>query len=878
MLTKILIFNKSAANSGLSFIKAPLWILALILAFLNVNVAFAGVSIIDTTENKVKSDTIKTRKSDLKVKVPHQAKDSITIDLKKKKVFLYGEADLTYEDKNIKADQVVLDMENSSMTALSGLDSAGKPMGRPVFKDKEESLNADKIEYNFKSKRGILYGLVTKEGEGIIYGEKVKKDEFDNVYVKNAKYTTCDADHPHFYINASKIKIIKNKQIVSGPASVVLGDVPTPIILPFGFFPITKGRASGVIIPGYGFSNGQGFFLKNGGYYFGFSDYVDLALTGDIFSQGSFRVQTASTYAKKYKYNGNVNFNYALNQFNTPGDLDFSKQRNMRLVWSHTMDPKSKPNRTFRANVNLGTSNYYALNSFNPSDIVSSTMNSSITFGQLIKQGKANLTANLSHSQNLQTKDFSLTLPEINFDVARFFPFASKKNTGVKRWYEDIGFNYSLNTKNQVQTKDSIFFNNPDFSTFNNGAVHRVSSSTNFKIFKYFSLSPSANYTDYWYLNSIRKTWEKDSFEVITDTVRGFNRGFDFGFNMNLSTRIFGTFPINAKKIKAIRHVITPTLSYNFRPNFADPFFGFYDRVRNSPFTTESFETYSRFQNGIYGGPGSGLSSAIGFDINNNLEMKVRKGKDTSARDEKIKIFEFIKINGSYNFAAPQFKLSLIRIDGNTRLSDFLSVQLGATLDPYALDTAFRRVNEFTYNTNKKLGRLTEAFLTLSSSLNPQTFKKDGKNPESRRPMRGPLDPLMSEFARDPGTTAYELAMIQQMTPFVDFSVPWSLSFNYNIRYSKPANTQTINNVVTFNGDVTLTKNWKFSMSSGYDFVKKELSYTTINIHRDLHCWEFNLSWAPFGFRQYFFFNMNIKSSIFRDVKINRRRDWYDNQ
>lgn len=819
------------------------------------------------------------KKSLFDSKVHYKAKDSILINIITKKVYLYGEAEVIYEKIDLKGSVITIDFVTKEIAADFTLDTTGKKIGQPKFTDGSQDIEAGRIAYNFDTKRAKISNLVMKEGEGIIYGSKVKKDEDNNIYVGDARYTTCDAEHPHFYIHSSKLKIVPGKQIVTGPANLVIADVPTPLWVPFGFFPVTKGRKSGIIMPGYGFSPGQGYFLRNGGYYFGISDYFDLALTGDAFTQGTWAGRASSTYAKRYKYSGNIQFAYANNQQGTPEDVDFTRTRNYNLIWNHQLDPKASPNTDFRANVNYQSPSYTELNSYNAPQIVQSQVNSSINYGKRLFGGKASLALTANASQNNQTKSVNLTLPQLTLNVPRIFPFKRKVQIGEKRWYEDIGINYSANAQNNINTFDSLLFREQTLREMQNGARHTMSMSTQFKVFKYFSLSPSLSANEYWYLQTTNKTYNADSNVVEIDTARGFARAADFRFSVNLGTMLYGTARFKkSKKLKAVRHVMTVNSGLGFQPDFSDEGFGIYKQVQTDS-TGNNFETYSPFAGNIFEGPGRGRQGTVSLNLGNNFEAKWRKYNDTGYEDIKIKLIESLNVGTSYNFFADEFKLANISVNARTVLFKQLNIMFnGFQLDPYAYEdtggfTPYR-VNRFVVNETGQLARLTNGSIAVSTSINSTLF--DGKKNEEA-PQPGVNKLQRQALMANPFLTAYELAILSSMGDFVDFNVPWSLSLNYTYNFSRPFREKTESQNVTFSGDMNLTENWKIAFSSGYDFSRKEVNLTSIDFYRQLHCWEFRFSWIPVGPRQYFLFNLNVKSSILQDLKINRRRDWFDN-
>lgn len=811
-------------------------------------------------------------------KVHYKAKDSIFIDLPARRVYLYGEAEVIYGKINLKGANININFITKEIFAEYTLDSNAAKMGLATFNDGGQEITADRIGYNFETKRAKISNLVMKEGEGIIYGSKVKKDEHDHIYVGDAKYTTCNADHPHFYIHSSRLKIIPGKQIVTGPANLVIADVPTPLWVPFGFFPVRQGRKSGILMPGYGFSPGQGYFLRNGGYYFGISDYFDLALTGDIFTQGTWATRLASSYAKRYKYSGNIQISYANNQRGTPEDVDFTRTRNYNIVWNHRLDQKARPNTNFNASVNYQSPTYQQLNSYNPANIIQSQVNSSINYNKIMGGGKYSLGLTTSASQNNQTKAVNLTLPQLTFDVLRFFPFKRKVQVGEKRWYESIGVNYSFNAQNNINTTDSLLFRQETIDNMQNGGIHRAALNTQFKVLKWFSLSPQLSVNEYWYLQNIHKTFNADSNRIEVDTLKEFSRAADFTFSTNLGTMLYGTkYFKNSRKLKAIRHVMTINAGLSFRPDFSDDEFGIYKKVRQDTARTEQ-QLYSKFEGGIFGGPASGRQGSLNFSINNNLEAKWRTYNDTGYEDKKIKLIESFNISTGYNFFADNNKLSPISANARTVLFKQLNILLnGFTFNPYTYDSTGRIEDKYLVNETGQLARLTSGSVAVSTSINSTMF--DGKTDErdKQAPQPGVNTLQRAALASNPYLTSYELALLSNMGNFVDFKIPWSLSLNYNYSYNKPTAVKTITQTIMFSGDMNLTENWKVAFNSGYDLKRKEVNLTSIDFYRQLHCWEFRLSWIPLGPRQYFLFNLNVKSSILQDLKINRRRDWFDN-
>lgn len=805
----------------------------------------------------------KFHKASFNSEVNYNATDSIKIKLKEKKIILYGSAIVKYKDMEIQAEIITINFETNIMEAEPSVDSTGKEKGIPFFKDSQNEMKAKRIRYDFKTKKGVIYDLITEVSDGIVYGDKVKKDQWDNMYISKAKYTTCqDTGHPHFYIQAERMKIIPGKKIVSGPAVLYVGDVPTPGILPFGFFPITKGRSSGILVPNYGYSRTRGYFLRNGGYYFGINDYVDMALTGDIFANLSYRANATSHYAKRYRYSGNLSLDYAVNKDNEREDPDYTESKSFFLTWAHRLDSRARPNTSFSANVNLGSSNYLKLNSYNPNDIVRNTLQSSVSFGQNLGFGNLNLSAN--HDQNTQTGNVNVTLPNFSFDVYRFFPFRGKNySSSNSKFWQDIGITYSSAFQNRLSTGDSTFFTPESLEKLQYGLRHTLNASVNKRILKYVNFSPSMNYTEYWYLKTTQKTWDTAEQAVVKDYKQGFERGYSYGFAGNFSTQLFGMYKFKPNSaIKAIRHQMTPEMNFSYRPDFGQSKFGFYREVQSDSLNTQT-QSYSMFEDGIFGGPGRGKSGLLGFSLGNNIEMKIKDASDTVEGSRKIKLVESIRFSTTYNLLADSLNWSPLQVNMQTVLFKQFTVQFELTYNPYAIDSSGLVINKWQYEQNKKLARLTSMSIYFTTSLNAETFKGKG-TPGRPRPMRNPyMDSQELIYLNNPGN-------------YVDFNIPWNLNLNYVYRVSQPGITRNEIQTLNFSGDFSLTQKWKIGFSSGYDFVQKALSMTTIDFYRDLHCWEFRFNWMPFGDRQYFQFTLNAKSSVLQDLKLNRMRTWYD--
>ncbi|MBJ59155.1 MAG: hypothetical protein CMP64_00985 [Flavobacteriales bacterium] len=767
------------------------------------------------------------------------AKDSINYDIMNNKVFLFNNAEIKYENITLKAAYIELDSDKNIVFAKSLInDSIGENYGYPVFSEDGKSFTSKEITYNFNTKKGIIKDVRTQEGESFILGNKVKKKQNDILYTFKGRYTTCDKENPHFSIRAKKIKTIPNKKIITGPAILEFGGVPTPLAIPFGYFPNQKKQSSGIVFPFYGESSNQGFFLRNGGYYFAINDYLDLSIIGDIYTKGSWNIKTNSNYKKKYHYQGNINLSYSSLKSGNDYVGNNIDKRDFFVRWKHQQDQNSNKNRRFSANINAGSSSYQQNNSSSDNDYLSNTFQSNLSYSRNWKS--ANLAINLRHSQSTLSKEVNLSLPEMNFNLNRFYPLKRFNKTNKSKWYDKLYINYSSNFKNSISIADSLLFQPSTLTKFRNGVVHNIPVSTSFTALKYINISPSFTYKERWYFDRTEKQWFDN--KINTDTVNGFYRAFNYSYSLSASTKIYGIINFKNKRIKAIRHISTPSLSLNYSPDFSSENFNFYDEVQID--TLGNIQQYSYYQNGIYGAPGSQSNGSLRFSLGNILEMKTNS-EDTINPIKKIKLLEGLNISSSYNLLEDSMQFANINISGRTRLFNKFDITFNSSYDPYQIVNG-NRVNK--YYLSKTY--LPARFVNANASLN---FRLNGgvKNDENN---------------------------IIHWLDYVDFDIPWNLSVNYTMSYNKQSIAQKLNQSLNFSGDLKLTEKWKIGFNSGYDFDAKDLSYTSLNIYRDLHCWEMLVKWIPFGYRQSYNFTIRVKASVLQDLKWEKKKDWYDYQ
>lgn len=794
----------------------------------------------------------KQKGTDLKSEIKYHARDSIRFSVEDKKVFLYGEAEIIYGDIELKAAYIEIDQESKEVYAEGVTDSSGTVIGTPQFKSGDQDFEAQRMRYNFNTKKGKILDVITKQGEGNLRGDQVKKTEDESYYIKDGGYTTCDAHEPHYIIKARKLKVIPNDKIVSGPAFLMFEGVYTPLVVPFALFPTKPGRKSGIIFPEYGESPTQGFFFRNFGYYLNLGDKIDLALTGDIYTRGSYGVRLTSNYNKRYKFNGRIELSHNSLRNSRKEFPDYSVQNNFFVKWRHSQDPKARPTTSFSSDVNFGTATNFS-NGLTTSaqDYLTNTFTSSIAFSKRWIGKPFTLNVNLKHSQNTNTNVVDVTLPQISFNVQRIYPFKRKNQIGKQRWYEKIGVTYNLNAENRVTTLDSVFLTRATLEKMRNGVKHAVGVSTNIKAFKYFTINPSVSYNERWFFQTLDKGWNNETQTLDVDTTYGFYSNRDVSANISMTTTIYGLVQFKKGPIRGIRHVLNPTVSFRYTPKLNSDEVGYYG-------TNGTFGSYNHDDLSIYGQAPTTNTGAVNFGFGNSLEMKIRSKKDTITGFKKVKLLEALSITSGYNFFADSLNLSDIRISGRTTLLERLSVNFNMNLSPYAQDTNLNKINKWLINETGKLTRLTTATVALNLSLN-------GKSRQTN-------------YQSNAGTEA-ELAQINaQKNLYVDFNIPWNANFSYNFTINNQTTDKSNRFVQTlqFSGDINLTPKWKIGVTSGYDFVNNDISYTSMSIYRDLHCWEFSMTWVPFGTQQMWSFDLKVKSSILQDLKLSRRKNAFD--
>ncbi len=802
--------------------------------------------------------------------------DSLYYDVANKRVYIYDKGDVNYQGKNLQADFMRIDMDTREIFAYGKMDTINNEptMVKPVFTDQGSSYTMDTITYNLKSGKAKIRGVATQEGDGWLIGSEVKKMPDNAINIMGGKYTTCDnTDHPHFYLAMTKAKMIPGKKIVTGPAYMVMEDVPLPLIIPEAFFPISSGAQSGLLMPTYGEDGTKGFFLRDMGYYFTFNDYVDLTLLGGFYSLGSWDLSASSRYIKRYKYTGNASVTYSNIQFGEKGDEDFTKQNAVSVKWTHSQDAKANPGSTFSASVNFATSGYSKYSATSLSDILSTQTNSSISYSKSWSGTPFSMSANTAISQNSQTETLSVTLPTVVFNVSRFYPLKRKETVGKSKWYEQISMTYTGKMTNSVSALESEFLTSQTLKDMSNGIQHSIPVSASFKLFNYISISPSLSYTERWYFKEENREWNPETNQVeYLDPNYGFYRLYNYNASTTASTTVYGTFQNknSAGKLQAVRHTITPNIGVSYAPDFSDQKYGFYKVVQSD--SLGNYQVYSPYSVNAYGVPSSGQTMALTFGLQQSLEIKVLSKRDTSGV-RKIPIIDQFNLSGSYNFLADSMKFSLSTVTLNTKIGNY-GLKLSLGIDPYRVSPEGKRYDKLFFP-----GRLTSVSWTYGYTYNSAAKGSNAMNditqvpPEFTNPFYDPYGLMDTELRRQFMSNSY-----------YDFSIPWNFGFNYRIAYAiryvnngttgyEPNVTQSL----SFNGSITPTKKWGLTFSGSYDLEAQALSGTQIAITRDLHCWQMSFSWIPLGYYRSWSFNIGVKAASLADLKYDKSQSMYDN-
>ena len=836
-------------------------------------------------------DTTK-KKEPLDAPVIYEASDSIVFT-KDGYAHLYGEGKVNYQNIELTSAVITMNMDSSTVFAKGVADTTGVETGTPIFKDGETPYESKIMRYNFKTKKGFINNIVTQQGEGYVTSEEGKKGADDEIYMRHGKYTTCDNhEHPHFYLRLSMAKVRPKKNVVFGPAQLVVEDVPLPIAVPFGFFPFNSSYSSGFIMPTYGDEMNRGFYLRDGGYYFAISDQMDLKVLGEIFTKGSWGLSAASNYNKRYKFSGSFNASYLVTKTGEKNMPDYSVSKDFRIQWSHRQDAKANPNSSFSASVNFATSSYdrSSLSSlYNPQQYSQNTKASSVSYSRNFPEIGLNISSTFNITQNTRDSSLSMTLPDVNISLNRIYPFKRKKSVGDERWYEKISLQYTGSITNSISTKDNLLFKTP-LTQWENGMQHKIPVSATFNLFKYINIVPSFNYTERWYLRKVKQSYDPSpasTDHVKRDTINGFNRLYDYNLSLQMNTKLYGMYkPLFMKsKELQIRHVFTPTVSYTYTPDFGKSRYGYYDTYT---YTDEDGEVrtveYSPYEGAVYGYPGKNMSQNISFSVDNNIEMKMKSDKDTTGY-KKISLIDQLGASLSYDVANKRW--SDLSMNLRLKLTKSYTFNMNASFATYAY--------EFDENGNVVVGDRTEWSYgrfgrfqgysgSFSYTLNNDTFKKlfgkkeeDEKNKDNKGKEENEDEETEEETEEQNNNSNMrktEKASVDS-DGYLAFKFPWSvsLSYSYSIREdrSKDINIKTmrypysLTHSLNVSGNFKIGSRWNMTYSTGYDFTSKEMSMTTLNITRDLHC--FNMSCGlVFGPFTSYNFSIRANSSMLTDA------------
>ena len=864
-------------------------------------------------DDSIRLDSIARKKSGgVDAPVTYSASDSLVYDAKNKVAHLYGSAQVKYENMDLASDRISMDIDKSNVKAMGTADSTaeGGVKGKPVFKMGSDEYDTDTIKFNFKSKKALINNVYTEQQDGFLSGMRSKRDSSGVIYLQHGRYTTCDDPHPDFYISLSRAKVRPGKDVVFGPAYLVVCDVPMPFAIPYGFFPFTKSYSSGFIMPTYGDESDRGFYLRDGGYYFAINDKWDLKLLGEIYTKGSWGLSAASNYRKRYKYSGSFYFSYQDTKTGDKGMPDFAEQESFKLQWSHRQDSKANPYSSLSASVNFASTSYERnnLNSlYNPQSMTQSTRTSSVNWSTNFSSIGMSLTATTNLSQNMRDSSLAVTLPDLNINIARFYPFRRKKMVGDERWYEKIALSYTGHVSNSISTKEDLLFKSNLIKDWRNGWEHRIPVSANFTLFKYINISPNFNFTDRMYTNKVTKSWDEQKQVEVADTTYGFHNVYNWNMSISASTKLYGFWVPNRKlfgdKIQAIRHVLSPTVSFSYAPDFGASRYGYWDTYQKTDANGNvSLVSYSPYQNSLFGVPGKGKQGSISFTLGNNLEMKVKSDKDSTGF-KKISLIDAFDINMSYNTAAKVRPWSDLGIDLRLKWWKNYTYSMHAVFATYAYELDEQGnpyVGTHTEWGKGRFGRFQGMSQNFSFTLTPEKLKKlfgggddsDNDNSRNRDDDEGVDTSIETNIDDDmeAGKHGAKKKGGKAKTDddgYMAFNMPWSLSVGYGITMREDTRREKFNEstmrypykftqTLNFSGNVRISDGWNISFSSGYDFENKAMSMTTASLQRDLHCFNMSCSVVLAPYTSYNF-TFRCNASTLTDALKYDKRSGYSN-
>lgn len=832
-------------------------------------------------------DTVRKSKSALEEPVSYSAKDSITFDYTNSRAHLFGGSQVNYQNLQLTADDISLSLDSSLVHASGRPDSTGAIQGKPLFKQGEDEYEPDRISYNFKTRKAFISNVYTQEGEGFMQSREGKRDSSGVMYVQNGKYTTCDAEHPHFYVSLTRAKMHPGKNVIFGPAYLVVEDVPLPLAIPYGFFPFSSSYKSGFIMPTYGDETTRGFYLRDGGYYFAINDKVDLKVLGEFYTKGSWGLSAQTNYKKRYRFGGNFYFSYQNTKEGEKNMPDYSVSKSFKLTWSHRQDAKANPTQTFSASVNFATSSYERNNltsMYNPESYTQSTRTSSVSYSKSFSKVGLTLSGTFNLSQNMRDSRISVTLPTLSISQSRFNPFKRKKAAGQERWYEKIAMSYTGTLANSINTKEDKLFHSSLVKDWRNGMRHQVPISASFSVLNYINVTPSFTFTDRMYTHKVMQGWDTERQDVQRDTVYGFYNVYNYNMSISANTKLYGMYRpmpwFGGKKIAAIRHVFTPTVSFSYAPDFSQSRFGFYDSyVKTDANGNVSTVSYSPFSGMMYGTVGQGMTGSVTMDVANNIEMKVRTDKDSTGY-RKISLIDELGGSLSYNMAAKRRPWSDLNLRARIKLTKKYTYSMNAVFATYAYEKDENGrvyVGDHTEWSRGRFGRFQGTAQNISYSISNETFRKLFGKKHRTTTSDDELDEELDEDEEtdptmqnvDPDRKKGKTGANQESNGDVDedgylkFSLPWSINIGYGVTIRE--NTQgrfndkrmrypyKLSHTLNLSGNIRISEGWNINFSSGYDFNMHKLSMTTASLSRDLHCFQMSCSMVISPYTSYNF-------------------------
>ncbi len=832
-------------------------------------------------------DTVRKSKSALEEPVSYSAKDSITFDYTNSRAHLFGGSQVNYQNLQLTADDISLSLDSSLVHASGRPDSTGAIQGKPLFKQGEDEYEPDRISYNFKTRKAFISNVYTQEGEGFMQSREGKRDSSGVMYVQNGKYTTCDAEHPHFYVSLTRAKMHPGKNVIFGPAYLVVEDVPLPLAIPYGFFPFSSSYKSGFIMPTYGDETTRGFYLRDGGYYFAINDKVDLKVLGEFYTKGSWGLSAQTNYKKRYRFGGNFYFSYQNTKEGEKNMPDYSVSKSFKLTWSHRQDAKANPTQTFSASVNFATSSYERNNltsMYNPESYTQSTRTSSVSYSKSFSKVGLTLSGTFNLSQNMRNSSISVTLPTLSISQSRFNPFKRKKAAGQERWYEKIAMSYTGTLANSINTKEDKLFHSSLVKDWRNGMRHQVPISASFSVLNYINVTPSFTFTDRMYTHKVMQGWDTERQDVQRDTVYGFYNVYNYNMSISANTKLYGMYRpmpwFGGKKIAAIRHVFTPTVSFSYAPDFSQSRFGFYDSyVKTDANGNVSTVRYSPFSGMMYGTVGQGMTGSVTMDVANNIEMKVRTDKDSTGY-RKISLIDELGGSLSYNMAAKRRPWSDLNLRARIKLTKKYTYSMNAVFATYAYEKDENGrvyVGDHTEWSRGRFGRFQGTAQNISYSISNETFRKLFGKKHRTTTSDDELDEELDEDEEtdptmqnvDPDRKKGKTGANQESNGDVDedgylkFSLPWSINIGYGVTIRE--NTQgrfndkrmrypyKLSHTLNISGNIRISEGWNINFSSGYDFNMHKLSMTTASLSRDLHCFQMSCSMVISPYTSYNF-------------------------